>query len=194
MKRILCASVVLVLSASSLLMGRSSAVATEQFEVDAVHSSVLFRVKHLNVSYFHGRFNDISGKFAFSDDPSACMFDIQIKTDSVDTGNAKREQHLKSPDFFNAKQFPTMGFKSSEVKKSGDNTFDVTGSLTLHGVTKPLSVKLERIGSGKDPWGGYRTGFESVFTIKRSDFGMSTMPDALGDEVRVTVAVEGVRK
>ena len=165
------------------------------YKADPVHSSVLFRIKHLDVSYFHGRFNGVAGTFVFDDEnPSAASLDIQIKVEDIDTNNADRDKHLKSPDFFDAEKYPLVTFKSRSLRKTGDHTYEVTGDLTLHGVTKPLTVGLERIGSAKDPWGGYRTGFETVFTIKRSDFGMTNMIGPVGDEVRLTIAIEGVRQ
>ncbi len=171
------------------------AVAAETYDIDKSHSFLLFRVKHLAVSYAHGRFNDFSGTFVVDDaDPKKSTVEIEVKTESVDTGDAKRDQHLRSPDFFNAKQFRTMTFKSTSVKPAGGDKYEVTGDLALKGVTKPITVTLERVGSGKDPWGGYRTGFEGRFTLKRSDFGVDYMPDLLGDEIVVTVAIEGVRK
>ena len=106
--------------------------------VDAVHSTVLFRIKHLNTSFSWGRFDDISGKVNL-DDKSPSL-EIQLKTDSIDTGNAKREEHLKSPDFFSAKQFPTISFRSTKITKSGDGKYTVDGTLKLHGVEQPISV------------------------------------------------------
>src|SRR5262249_11217423 len=103
------------------------------------------------------------------------------------------DQHLKGPDFFNVKQFPTMSFKSSKMKAVDARTYEVTGDLTLHGVTRPVTVTLERIGTAKGMGGETRTGFETTFTIKRSDFGMKYMIPAVGDEVKVIVAVEGVQ-
>jgi polyisoprenoid-binding protein YceI len=175
--------------------GGEGASTAETYKVDPVHSTVLFRIKHLNLSYVHGRFNDVAGTFSFDDeDPSAGSLDIEVPVAKIDTNNAERDKHLKSPDFFDAERFPLITFKSRSVKKVGEQTYEVGGELALHGVTKPLTVKLERIGSGKDPWGGYRTGFETTFTIKRSDFGMTNVIGPVGDEVRLTVAIEGVRR
>lgn len=169
--------------------------AGETYEVDPVHSMAVFRVKHLGVSYTYGRFKDISGTFVVDEqDPTKSSAEITIKTDSVTTDDEKRDQHLRSPDFFDAKQYPVMSFKSKSVKKVKDNAYEVTGDFTLHGVTKSLSVTLEHVGVGKDPWGGQRSGFEGVFTLKRSDFGMSYMLEGIGDEVRVILGVEGIRK
>jgi polyisoprenoid-binding protein YceI len=162
-----------------------------EYKVDNVHSSVVFRIKHLGVSYFYGRFNDVSGKVVFNQaEPDKSEFDIIVKSGSVDTNNEKRDQHLKSPDFFNARQYPEISFKSKSVKATDEGKYEVTGDLTLHGVTKSLTITAEHVGSGKDRGGAERIGFETTFTIKRTDFDMGYMaPDALGDEVRLTVSL-----
>jgi len=117
-----------------------------------------------------------------------------VKADSLDSANADRDKHLKGPDFFNVKQFPTLAFKSTRVRALGDKDYEVTGDLTFHGVTRPVTVKLERIGTGKGMRGETRTGFEATFAIKRSDFGMKYLIPAVGDEVRIIAAVEGIRE
>ena len=122
--------------------------------------------------------------------PAESRFEFQVKADSIDTGIPKRDLHLKSPDFFNAVQFPTIAFKSQSVTKSGD-AYDVTGDLTLHGVTKPVKVKVVPTGKSKDMKGTPIAGIEATFTIKRSDFGMSKMSRAVGDDVWITVGIEG---
>jgi polyisoprenoid-binding protein YceI len=166
----------------------------ETYQVDPVHSSFVFRVKHFNVGYIHGRFNDVSGTVTFDPDkPEAASFDIQVKAASIDSNNPKRDQHLRGPDFFNVKEFPTIAFKSKEVKPLGDKMYEVTGDLTLHGVTQPVTAKVEYVGAGKDPRGTQRAGFEATFTVRRSEFGMKGMLGGIGDEVRVTAAFEGVK-
>lgn len=173
----------------------ASSYAADTYAVDPVHTAALFKVKHVGVSYTYGRFNDISGTVTFdAANPAASKVDITIQAGSVDTHNEKRDAHLANPDFFDAKQFPVLKFVSTTFKKVDDSTFDVTGDFTLHGVTKPITIKVVKIGEGKDPWGGYRIGFESTFTIKRSDFGMTKMLEAVGDEVTVTFATEAIKK
>jgi polyisoprenoid-binding protein YceI len=171
-----------------------SAVAADSYKVDPVHSSMAFRAKHMGVAYFYGRFNQLSGTFTIDEkNPAASSFEVQIKAESIDTNNPMRDQHLKSPDFFDAKQFPLITFKSRQVKAADEMTYEVTGDLTLHGVTRPITVKLERVGSGKGPRGGYITGFDTTFTIKRSDFDMKFMLEGIGDEVRIMMGLEGTR-
>lgn len=173
----------------------SSKGAAETYKVDPVHSGVIFKIKHLDVSYFYGRFNEVSGKFTIDEaDPASNTFDVEIKTDSIDTNSENRDRHLKGPDFFNAKQYPKVIFQSTSVKKIGDRLYEVTGNLTLHGVTQPLTVKLEHTGSGSGSRGEYRIGFETTFNIKRSDFDMKYALGNLGDEVKMMVSLEGIKQ
>jgi len=157
--------------------------AGQTFRVDPVHSSLLFRVKHMNTSYIWGRFNEFSGTANLDDAQPSIQ--VAIKVDSIDTGNAKREQHLKGPDFFSAKQFPTISFASTKVAKTGDAAYDVAGTLTLHGVSKDITMKVERTGTNQGPMGGTITGLATTFTIKRSDFGMKYGLEGVSDEVLV---------
>jgi polyisoprenoid-binding protein YceI len=127
------------------------------------------------------------------EDPSKSSVDITVPVESIDTNNAKRDQHLKSPDFFNAKQFPVITFKSTKVEGNGD-TFKVTGDFTLHGVTKPLTVEFKKIGEGKGMQGEYRAGGETRFTINRNDYGITFMPGGIGEEIGVILSLEGVKE
>jgi polyisoprenoid-binding protein YceI len=162
--------------------------AAQTYNVDAVHSSVLFRVKHMNTSYSWGRFNQMSGTVTL--DGASPSIAVTVQVDSVDTGNAKRDAHLKAPDFFAAKQYPTITFASTKVTKVGDAQYDVEGELTLHGVTRPIQVKLEKTGAGKGPMGGNILGVATELRIKRSDYGMKFMLAGASDDVLVIVALE----
>lgn len=162
------------------------------FGVDSGHSSVIFRIKHLNTSYTWGRFNAISGTIDL--DAASPVIDVQVTVDSIDTADAKRDGHLKGPDFFNAKQFPTIAFKGNKVTRIGDNTYDVEGTLTLHGVDKPITVRIERSGPNPSLMGGKILGVDTTFKIKRSDFGMKFMAGPIGDEVLLHVSLECAAK
>jgi len=178
---------------SGLLPVVGFAAGGTSYTVDPVHSAVLFRIKHLNVSHCHGRFNDISGTVTFDPaSPEASSFAVKLDADSVDTNNAKRDKHLKSPDFFNAKEFKTINFTSSKVKKTGDNKLEVMGELTLHGVTKPLTATFDLVGSSEGGEHGRRVGFDTEFIIKRSEFGITSYLDTLSDEVRISVSLEAI--
>ena len=175
------------LTIAATFVGRANA---ETYKVDPVHSSIVFKSKHIETSYVFGRFNDFGGTVNVDPDPTKMSFDVSAKVESIDTGNAKRDTHLKSPDFFSAKEFPTISFKSTSVKPSGDSKLEVTGDMTLHGVTKPVTVTIEKVGQSNNPQFGERVGFYTMFTVKRSDFGMSGMQPMSGDEVELAVAFE----
>jgi polyisoprenoid-binding protein YceI len=182
------ASLVVVLASAAL------APAQTNFKIDNVHSFVLFKVGHLGVSNAWGRFNDPQGIVVWDDnDPSKGKVEVTLQADKIDTGNAKRDQHLKSPDFFNAKQFPTLTFKSNAITKKGEAEYEVSGDFTVHGVTRPMTLTVRKIGEA-DTQMGHRAGWETSFTVKRSDFGMNFMPGGIGDEVTMHVAIEGVRE
>ena len=167
----------------------------DTYSVDPTHSTVIFRITHLSVSTFQGRFNNMSGSFTVdSENPAKSSVQIEIEVESLDTNSDRRNNHLRSPDFFNAKQFPKITLESTAVKKKGDERLEVTGNLTLHGVTKSIKVEMVHIGSGKDPWGGFRSGYDTRFTIKRSEFGMDYMMGGLGDEVEILLSIEGIQK
>jgi len=171
-----------------------SANAADTFKLDPVHSFVLFSVQHLGIANTYGRFNDISGTVVFDkDNPSKSSVEVSVPVESLDTNNAKRDQSLKSPDYFNAKQFQTITFKSTKVEGSGD-TLKVSGDLTIRGMTKPLTVDFKKGGEGKGVFGEMRGGGETRFTIKRSDFGMNFQQGAVGDEVTIILSLEGVKQ
>ncbi len=163
----------------------------ETFQIDTVHTSVVFRILHLNVAPFYGRFNKTTGSFTVQEGGTGPV-NITIDATSVDSANDKRDAHLKSPDFFSVEQFPEITFKG-ELKHVSGNTFEAKGTLSLHGVSKEITVPMERIGSG-EAMGAYRIGFEGSFTVKRSAYGMNWNPGALGDEVTLLLGIEGVRK
>jgi polyisoprenoid-binding protein YceI len=170
------------------------AARADTFKIDPVHSSIIFSIKHFGVTDFYGRFNDVSGKVVLDKtDPSKSSVELTIPVESLDTHNAKRDQHLKSPDFFNAKQFPMIVFKSKSVEGSGDD-YKVAGELLLHGVTKPLTLEMKKGTEAKGMEGEIRGGGETRFTVKRSDFGMNFMQGPLGDEVDLIVSLEGIKE
>lgn len=163
------------------------------YGVDGVHSCAMFRVQHAGAGQFWGRFNVVEGTFTMSDDPMRMAFAIDIPVESIDTRTEKLDGHLKSPDFFNAAEFPKMSFKSTGVKKGANGMFEVAGDFTMHGVTKPVTAMVEV--TGVSEMMGGRAGAEATFTVKRSDFGMSygVEKGVLGDMVKVVVNLEGVK-
>lgn len=163
------------------------------YKIDNGHSMAVFKIKHLGVGHFWGILHHVTGTVSFdAAAPEKAKINIAIKSDSVFTADKKRDGHLKAPDFFNAKEFPVMSFKSTSVKGSG-KALTVTGSLTIRGVSKTVTAKVAFIGQGKDPWGNMRAGWEAHLTIKRSEFGISYMPGGLGETVDLVLAVEGIQ-
>ncbi|MFI5379767.1 MAG: YceI family protein [Tepidisphaerales bacterium] len=173
----------------------AGSVRAADYQVDPVHTTLIYRIKHLQASYSYGRFNQVGGTFSY--DPAApekTAFSMSVAAADIDSGNPQRDAHLKSPDFFNVKQFPVISFKSTSVKKAGDDKLEVTGDLTLHGVTKSVTTTLTVIGTAKGMAGETRTGFEGTLELKRSDFGMNGLMPAVGDDVRLIVSIEGLYK
>ncbi len=178
--------------------GITQSMGVTAYEIDTAHSMIIFRAKHNGVSYNYGRFNEFSGKIVMTSmDVSGrftpgSMVEFEVKTASVDTGNEKRDQHLRSSDFFSAKQFPVITFKSTEVKaKAGKkDVLEVTGDLELHGVKKSITVDVEITGRAKGKQGESLIGFESIFTVKRSEFGMTYGMGPVSDEIRLIVSIE----
>ena len=178
------------LGASQNAVSAVSADASGTYQIDPVHSSVVFGVKHLGVAWFYGTFNEVKGSFTLDEkEPAKSTVEIEIPVASIDTRSEKRDGHLKSADFFSADEFPTIRFKSTKVAKAKDG-YQVDGDLTLHGVTKPISFVTTLVGTSQEK--GTRTGFGVDTTIRRSEFGMTFMlPDGLGDEVRLLFGIEG---
>lgn len=171
------------------------AFAADIYTPDLVHSEVAFKVGHLGISKVSGQFKDYTGKVAFDPaDASKSSVEITVKAASVDTANAKRDEHLRGADFFNVKEFPTLSFKSTAVKKVSDTTYEVAGDFTLLGVTKPLTIQFTDVAFGKGMKGEERAGGSTQFKIKRSDFGMNKMVGPVGDEVTITLAFEAVKQ
>ncbi|MCA9244525.1 MAG: YceI family protein [Phycisphaerales bacterium] len=165
----------------------------ERYQVDPMHSSVVFRVKHMNVANFYGRFNEISGTVEIDEDGSG-RIEVTINTDSLDTNSRDRDKHMKGEEFFDVAKYPEIKFRSNDIQKSGADTFVAKGEMTMHGQTRPLTATLKRTGAGADPWGGFRAGYETKFTVKRTEFGMDGSLKALGDEVDVIVSLECMRE
>jgi polyisoprenoid-binding protein YceI len=171
--------------------------AADTYEIDTAHSMILFRAKHKGISYNYGRFNEFTGKITMDEtDISKSIVEFEIKTASVDTANNKRDQHLRSPDFFSAKQFPVITFKSTKVntKEGEEDMLEVTGDIEILGVNKSITVDVAITGRGKGQRGESLIGFESVFTIKRSEFGMTFGTEFASDDIRLIVTIEAIQK
>ena len=161
------------------------------YEIDGVHSSIVFRIKHMGVSYTYGRFDKVSGSVTYDEaKPENDKIDVEIAADSIDTNDGGRDTHVKSPDLLSAAEFPTITFKSTKVAKK-DKKLSVTGDLTFHGKTKSVVVDVDPVGAA-DTRMGKRAGFETTFEIKRSEYGCNGLLDGIGDDVRLIVSLECV--
>jgi polyisoprenoid-binding protein YceI len=164
----------------------------ENLKVDSAHSFLVFQIKHLDVSYTWGRINNPTGTVNIDDNNlGGSSISIAAKAENIDTGIKGRDDHLKRADFFDAKQYPDLTFKSTSIKKAGDKSYEVTGDLAFHGQSKSITVTLNKTGEGdKGAPFGYRAGYETSVTIKRSDWGMTGMVGPVGDEVKLHVSLE----
>lgn len=163
----------------------------ETLQIDPVHSSLVFRVKHNEVAYVFGEIVDKKGTFKYDpENPEKSSFSVEADINSIDTHNEQRNDHLKSPDFFNAKQFPKLTFESTDVKKRSGDTLEVTGDLTIHGVTKKVTTLVQMTGAGEDQKGTKLRGFYGTMNIKRTDFGMDFMIGPVSDEVKLFLSFE----
>ncbi len=171
----------------------ASAVAPLNFKLDPVHCMALFRIHHVGAGQFWGMFDDVSGTVVYPEDGStAPTFDVTVKVESVHTGTEKLNRTIAGPQFFNAKEFESIRFVSTGGKSIGEKTWEMTGDLTMHGVTKPITAMVECTGVAGNPV-QKKVGFEATFTVKRSNFGMEwgVKNKALGDDVRMVVGLEG---
>ncbi len=166
------------------------------WEIDPAHTSAGFKVRHLMIANVKGEFTGVTGKLNL-DDKDILKSSVEVSMDvaSVNTGNSKRDEHLKTADFFDAAKFPKLTFKSTKVEKQGDK-LAVTGDLTLHGVTKPVTLQVEFTSEVKDPWGNTRRGATATGKVNRKEFGLSwnkTLDGggvAVGEEVQLNIEAE----
>ncbi|MBK0095323.1 YceI family protein [Erwinia sp. S63] len=185
----------LTLSAASLL-GTSllASAADYKFDKEGQHAFVQFRIQHLGYSWLYGTFKDFDGTFTFDEaNPAADKVNVTLNTASLDTNHAERDKHIRSADFLNTAKFPQATFASTAVKKEGKE-YKITGDLTLNGVTKPITLDARLLGEGKDPWGGYRAGFEANGEIVLKDFNITKDLGPASQKAELIISVEGVRQ
>ncbi|MEX0613338.1 MAG: YceI family protein [Pirellulales bacterium] len=187
-------------SLSALLSTSRPALAADAYNIDPAHTSIVFSVGHAGLSYTYGIFREASGGYILDANPANCRFQLTIQTNSLDTNHAKRDDHLRSADFFNVQQFPTITFESTgcTLTNTPDRSivYQVAGNLTVHGVTRPVTVPLRLLAEGKGPYGDARSGFLCQLELKRSDYGMTNLLEnnLVGDAVSVTISFEGVKQ
>lgn len=172
-----------------------AAAIADAFSVDPGHSSVIFKVRLHKVANFYGRVNAPQGSFLLTDEPGESFVEVTIATKNIDAGLKARDQYLAGVDFFNAREYPEARFESDEIRRIDETTFEARGAFTMRGVTVPLTVELREYAEADMGRLGYRSGFEAVFPIRRSAFGMTAhLEDGqLGDEVEIIVAIDGGR-
>ena len=184
----------IVLLASTLAAFNKGAVAAEyEIDIEGMHAAVQFRIYHLGYSVLTGRFNDFGGSFTWDkDDPGASSINVTIKTASIDSNHAERDKHLREADFLDVEKYPEATFKSTSYNGDASGG-ELEGILTLHGVSKPITIDVSYIGEGDDPWGGYRAGFEGNVTLRRADFGMDYNLGPRSEEMELDLYIEGCR-
>jgi len=187
----------LMVSVFTVLMLAAGSLFAADYVVDSkgMHASINFRIKHLGYSWLTGRFNKFEGVFSFDENNvSATKIAIDIDPASVDTNHAERDKHLREGDFLEVKKYPTAKFVSTRVEASGEGEAMIHGDLTLHGVTKSITIKANVVGGGPDPWGGYRQGFSGETKIALKDFGIDFDLGPASTDVEFDLQIEGVRQ
>ncbi len=183
------------LALGSMLFAGQAMAADYVIDKEGQHAFVNFKISHLGYSWLWGTFKAFEGSFSFdAAQPEASKVEVTLQTASVDSNHAERDKHLRSEDFLNVSEHPTATFESTSVKSTGEGTADITGDLTLNGVTKPVVIAAKFIGEGKDPWGGYRAGFEGTTTLKLKDFDIKMDLGPASQTVDLIISVEGVRQ
>lgn len=182
------------LIASAMLMPTVNAA---DYVIDSkdAHASINFKIKHLGYSWLTGRFDKFGGKFSY--DPanvSASKIEVNIDTSSVNSNHAERDKHLKTDDFLDVSAFSNAKFVSESVTKKSDGQLAVTGMLTLHGVSKTITIDAQAVGEGKDPWGGYRAGFSGTTTIALTDFAIKLSAGPASTHVQLDLHIEGIKQ
>lgn len=174
-------------------------LANGTWTIDPAHSEISFSVRHLMVSKVKGTFKAFEGTITVPEDASVAAVEVKVDMASVDTGEENRDGHLRSGDFFSTEEFPHMTFSSTSVNKAGSD-YKLEGQLSIHGVTKPVTLDVEFNGVGPDPWGGVRAGFSAVTEISRKEFGIDIeMPldgggVVVGDKIKIILEVEAIRQ
>ena len=175
----------------------STAVIADDYVIDTkgAHASIKFRVQHLGYSWLYGRFNEFGGTFSYDEkQPEKASVAVTIKTSSVDSNHAERDKHLRSHDFLHVDKYPEAKFISTEYTQDSNGKGVLKGNLTLNGVTKPVKIDVQFIGAGKDPWGGYRAGFEGTTSFAMADFGIMKDLGPKSKDVEMILSVEGIKQ
>lgn len=194
--KIFLRNTLLTVSLATVLITSGSLFADE-YAIDkkGAHASIQFKISHLGYSWLWGRFNDFDGSFSYDEkNKSASKIAVTVKTNSVDSNHAERDKHLRSDDFLNVDKFPEAKFVSTSYAEGSDGKATLKGNLTLHGVTKEVVLDIAQVGAGKDPWGGFRRGFEGQTRIALKDFGITKNLGPASAELDLIIALEGIKQ
>ena len=184
----------LSLSAAILI---SPAIFADDYAIDkkGMHASIQFKISHLGYSWLWGRFNDFDGSFSYdAKNKAASKVSVTVNTKSVDSNHAERDKHLRGSDFLDVATYPEATFVSTSYVEGADGKAKLKGNLTLHGVTKKVELDVTKVAEGKDPWGGYRSGFEAVTNLKLKDYGINKNLGPASASLELIIALEGVKK
>lgn len=180
---------------AALAMPAMAVAENYTIDTEGAHAFIQFRIQHLGYSWLYGRFNDFAGRFTYDvDDPSKSYTEVVIKTASLDSNHAERDKHLRGDEFLDVDKHPEARFVSTAYEEHGDGKATLQGELTLHGVTRPVTIAVESIGHGPDPWGGYRRGFHGTTILKLKDFGIDYDLGPASTTVELILSVEGIRR
>ena len=181
--------------AIGLLAVSSTQAADYRVDSGGKHAFIQFKVSHLGYSFVLGEFPDFTGSFSYdAENPGASKISIDIDTTTADTRHAERNRHIRGSDFLDVKKYPEAKFVSTSYEEGADGKGTLEGDLTLHGVTRPVTIQTNKVGEGKDPWGGYRVGFEGNTTITMADFGIDYNLGPASRTVDLYLVIEGIRK
>ena len=191
MKKIVFSTMLLMLSAFTMPLHAADYV----IDTKGSHAFVQFRISHLGFSWLYGRFNTFEGQFSYDEKNSAkSKVEISIDTASIDSNHAERDKHLRSDDFLHVDKYPKATFVSTGFKELGDGKAKLTGDFTLNGVTRPITIDVEHVGHGTDPWGGYRRGFSGATSFALKDFGIDYDLGPASQRIEIMLSIEGIRK
>ena len=189
-KTLISASLVTALISTGSLFAEDYAI-----DKKGAHASIQFKISHLGYSWLWGRFNDFDGSFSYDEkNKGASKIAVTVNTKSVDSNHAERDKHIRSDDFLDVGKFPEAKFASTSYEEGSDGKATLKGNLTLHGVTKEIEVKVAQIGAGKDPWGGFRRGFEGQTRIALKDFGITKNLGPASAELDLIFSFEGIKQ
>jgi len=183
-----------ILAAGLLVSSITTHAEDYVIDTEGMYASVQFRIQHLGYSWLYGRFNNFDGTFSYDEAaPEKSSVQINITTSSIDSNHAERDKHLRSEKFLDVTKFPKAKFISTSYKPGKNGQGILKGNFTLHGITKPLEIIVASIGTGEDPWGGYRRGFEGSAKFSLADYGIMENLGPKSKDVEIILSIEGVR-